>query len=309
MKHLILSLLTLILSVPAFGQANGAPVQKFFELPIIPDSIQNFQRRCDYMVTHYWDFCDLKKAFSSRDKMADAFNMYLSFMPYASADAVFSSVDKFIGGISKKPADVQFIAELAERALYTDSAEYQSEELYSRFLDGILATKKLDKSVRPHYEQQAAILHNSQEGMTAPEFDYIASDGSQRHFKVSPDNFATLLMFVKPGDSNANMARLRLDADIKTAKLVKSGRVRIVCIATEQPTTPLPSPDGWDTGYSTTVSNIFNTQNSPTFYILDSSGQILKRGSEVEPVLNVMQLLRAPRKKQSVEAEPSVAAQ
>ena len=102
MKHFILSFLTLFMALSASAQANGAITQQFFQLPIIPDSIQNFQRRCDFMVKHYWDYCDLKKAFSSPDKMADAFATYLDFMPYATADVVFASVDKFMKDVSKK---------------------------------------------------------------------------------------------------------------------------------------------------------------------------------------------------------------
>ena len=33
------------------------------------------------------------------------------------------------------------------------------------------------------------------------------------------------------------------------------------------------------------------------FYIINSEGKILKKGNELEPVLNVMQLIRIPRNK------------
>lgn len=297
MKKTILAFLTLVISISASAQVNGAVSQQFFQLPIIPDSIVSFQNRCDFMVTHYWDFCDLKKAFSSRDKMADAFKMYISFMPYASADVVFKSVDKFLGGISKKPDDMLFIARLAENNIYADTAEFQSEQLYTHFIDGILKSKKLDKNSREYYEKQASVLHNSQEGMMAPAFDITDSQGAKTKFVTDTAQFATLLMFMVPGDSDAELAKTRLNANIKTSQLVKSGMLKIYCIATKNNGERFTSPEGWTSGFAPGIEEIYDVRKSPMFYIINSEGKILKKGNELEPVLNVMQLIRIPRNK------------
>lgn len=297
MKKTILAFLTLVISISASAQVNGAVSQQFFQLPIIPDSIVSFQNRCDFMVTHYWDFCDLKKAFSSRDKMADAFKMYISFMPYASADVVFKSVDKFLGGISKKPDDMLFIARLAENNIYADTAEFQSEQLYTHFIDGILKSKKLDKNSREYYEKQASVLHNSQEGMMAPSFDITDSQGAKTKFVTDTAQFATLLMFMVPGDSDAELAKTRLNANIKTSQLVKSGMLKIYCIATKNNGERFTSPEGWTSGFAHGIEEIYDVRKSPMFYIINSEGKILKKGNELEPVLNVMQLIRIPRNK------------
>lgn len=297
MKKTILAFLTLIISISASAQVNGAVSQQFFQLPIIPDSIVSFQNRCDFMVTHYWDFCDLKKAFSSRDKMADAFKMYISFMPYASADVVFKSVDKFLGGISKKPDDMLFIARLAENNIYADTAEFQSEQLYTHFIDGILKSKKLDKNSREYYEKQASVLHNSQEGMMAPSFDITDSQGAKTKFVTDTAQFATLLMFMVPGDSDAELAKTRLNANIKTSQLIKSGMLKIYCIATKNNGERFTSPEGWTSGFAPGIEEIYDVRKSPMFYIINSEGKILKKGNELEPVLNVMQLIRIPRNK------------
>ena len=90
----------------------------------------------------------MKKAFSSPDKMADAFATYLDFMPYATADVVFASVDKFMKDVSKKPENAAFIGRLAEEKLFSDSAEFRSEQLYTHFLDNLLKVKKLDKEAK-----------------------------------------------------------------------------------------------------------------------------------------------------------------
>ncbi len=309
MKKIILALITLISSVTAMAQVNGAVTQDFFQLPIVPDSIVNFQNRCDFMVTHYWDYCDLKKAFSSRDKLAEAFKVYLSFMPYASATTVFSSVDKFINNMSKQPDDVLFIARLAENNIYADTAEFQSEELYSHFLDGLLKTKKLDKEFKTYYENQASVLHNSQEGMQAPAFSFRGTDGSTMEFKTDTTQFATLIMFMEPGNTTAEMDKMRLNADVKTSQLVRSGMVRIYCIATTDNGERFTSPDGWISGYAPEISKIYDVRKSPMFYIINNQGKILKKGDDVEPIFTVMQLLRIPRKKAQETATTTTTAE
>lgn len=301
MKKSIIAFFALIMSLPALSQVNGAITQQFFQLPIVPDSITNFQNRCDFMVTHYWDYCDLKKAFSTRDKLADAFNVYLSFMPYATAETVFKSIDKFLDNISKKPDDILFIARLAENNIYSDTAEFQSEELYSYFIDGILKTKKLDKDSRNYYQRQADVLHNSQEGMVAPPFSFTETNGQKNDFKIDPTQFATLIMFMEPGNSDAELAKTRLNANIKTSQLIKNGMVKIYCIATKENGERFTSPEGWISGFAPDITQIYDARKSPMFYIINNDGKILKKGNDVDPILNVMQLIRIPKNKKQAE--------
>lgn len=304
MKHIVIYLIFLMSGLSAMAQANGAQTNGLFQLPMIPDSITNFNSRCNYFVTHYWDFADLKKCFSSRDKMTEAFDQYLALMPYADADVVYSSVDKFMQNVSKRPTDVEFIATLAESRTYADTASFQSDQLYLRFLDNILKTKKLPKPLQNRYQLQSSQLHNSQEGMVAPEFDFIRLDGTKGTYRPDTTQFATIIMLVKPGDSRSDMARLRLDADYKTAQLVKSGRVKIYCIVPGEEKGRLTAGDGWETGYSSQAAELYDTRHLPMFFIINSDGRILRKGSDVEPILNIMQLLRAPRvKKQATTAE------
>lgn len=294
----------LITGLSAMAQANGAQTNGLFQLPMIPDSITNFNSRCNFFITHYWDFADLKKCFSSRDKMTEAFDQYLALMPYADADVVYSSVDKFMQNVSKRPTDVEFIANLAESRMYADTATFQSDQLYLRFLDNILKIKKLPKTLQNRYELQSSQLHNSQEGMVAPDFDFTRVDGTKGTYHPDTTQFATIIMLIKPGDTRSDMARLRLDADYKTAQLVKSGRVKIYCIAPGSEKGRITAADGWETGYSEEAAELYDTRHLPMFFIINDKGVILRKGTDVEPILNIMQLLRAPRAKKQ-EAAPA----
>ena len=186
---------------------------------------------------------------------------------------------------------------MAESRLYSDSAEYKSEELYSHFLDNILKIKKISKESRNYYQAQSRILHNSREGMIAPSFDFVDPEGRKMQFIIDPNQFATVLMFTSPNSTAANLARLRLDADIKTSQLIESGMVKIYQIYVEEPDTTPATPNGWTTGIAPGIETVYDVSTIPMFYILNSSGKILKKGPDVDPLLNVMQQIRIPKKK------------
>lgn len=304
MKQIII-LVTFLL-----GLCASAQEKPYFQLPLIPDSLTTLQQRTDFMVQHYWDFCDLKKAFSSRDKMAESFHTYLSFMPYASADVAYASIGKFMDKISRQPDDVLFIGEQAEAILYSDTAEMQSDELYLLFAKAIADNKKVDKNSKLRYQHQAKILSRSQTGMIAPEFDYSDIMGATQHFAPDTTCVATILYFNDPDCSECNMAKLRLDADIKTNRLIDSGRVKIVSITpggvTDQWQLKASSyPASWRIGASDEIDEIYDIRQTPSFYIIDNHGKIVLKNGDIDIVLRVMSMLNAPRSRKAAPAPSS----
>lgn len=291
MKKIIL-LIVALLSLGAGAQDNG-----LFQLPIVPENITTLQDRSDYLVEHYWDFCDLGKAFSQRDKMADAFDVYLSLMPYASAEKVFESVDKFMDKINKGP-DVLFIADLAEQKLYGDSAEYASDELYLKFLDKIVANKKVDKNSKLRYQHQQRVLSRSQIGMPAPEFEYIDIDGHKGKFVNDSTKIGTMLFFNDPDCTSCSMARLRLDADVQATRLTGEGYFDIYSVypgeADEQwKAMAADYPASWRVVASPEVDEIYDLRSSPSFYLINPDGKILFKTDNVDLILDIMARLGA----------------
>lgn len=291
MKKILLLIVTL-LSMHATAQDNG-----LFQLPIVPENITTLQDRSDYLVEHYWDFCDLGKAFSQRDKMAAAFDVYLSLMPYASAEKVFDSVDKFMDKIKKGP-DVLFIADLAEQKLYGDSAEYASDELYLKFLDKVVANKKVDKNFKLRYRHQQRVLGQSQIGMPAPEFAYIDIDGHKGRFVNDSTKIGTMLFFNDPDCTSCSMARLRLDADVQATRLTSEGYLDIYSVYPGEPDDQWKSmaaeyPASWHNVASPTVDEIYDLRHSPSFYLINPDGKILFKTDNVDLILDIMGRLGA----------------
>lgn len=288
MKKLLSYLfLAVILSASAVPAAKA---DTFFQLPIVPDTME-FNNRINYLVTHYWDFCDLKKAFSSKQRMADAFKEYLDLMPLASGRVALESVKNFVGKIEKQPQDLLFITRQAEDYMYSDTAVVVSDQLYLPFVKAVAQNKKIDKESKMRYERQARLIGSCLFGSVAPDFKYTDRHGNLRQF--STDTATLVLLYVYDIDCpDCSLTRVRLDADASTTKLIDAGRLKIVAISSTTPDgewrdAVASYPANWSVGAVDDFDDIYELKSVPTFYILDNKHRIIGKNLDIEKVLQV----------------------
>lgn len=297
MNKKIFTFILLIASIAgstAFAQQQQT--ETYFPYPIVPDSISTLQARTDYLLEHFWDFCDFKKAFSSRQKMAGAFKDYLSFMPHASAKQAHRSVGRLLKSLEKQPDDLIFIARKAEEYIHSDTAEIYSDELYLPFAVAVSSNKRIDKAVREQFEHQARILSGSQVGMPAPAFKYIDRSGAEAVF--SPDSTAevTILFFNDPDCMDCTIARSRLNADIRASNFIKDGVMRVVAITPGEADDNWKQmaesyPAGWTVGAAPDVDEIYDIPNTPTFYVIDDEHKIALKRIDINTLINLISRL------------------
>jgi len=290
-KRLILGLL-LCLSI-----SIGAKADTYFPYPIVPDSIKILQNRCDYLARHFWDFCDLSKAFSAKSKMANEFSVYISILRNATTDSALASVERFTKAIEKQPKNQVFIAECAEKLLYGDSAEVWIDELYIPFADAVVNNRRVDKAVKARYAHQAEILKKSLMRGPAPSIPYTTRDGLQRN--LDNDSAKVLIVFFNDPDcDDCNMARIRLDADISTTQLINEGIVRIVSISLSEPDeawkqTVASYPATWTVGANPDADMQIDLRiGTPDFYIIDGNHKIRFKHLTIDQVLDVTRQLK-----------------
>lgn len=286
-------IIAIVAATAAIGQEQNQ--QQFFELPKIPAEKVNLQERTDYLIEHYWDFCDLDKAFSSRDKMAEAFDTYISLMPVASADCVFKAVPEFMKRI-KKPANVLFIGELAEAKLYSDSAIVPSDELFVLFCNEIINNKKVDKNSKLRYQHLAKVLDSSREGAIVPEFEYTDLLGNKATFAVDTLRTGTILFFNDPDCDDCARARLRLDTNILTRRMIENKIMDLYSIfpAEADPEwieKSMEQPKEWKSIASEQALDYFDLRHTPAFYVLNPNGVILLKTTDVNAIINIMERL------------------
>ncbi len=282
-------ILTLIL--PCKIQAQ----ETYFPYPSPPDSLTSLYSRCDYLVDHFWDHCDLKKAFSSKSKMRQALADYLSFMPYANVESVYASIAKFTGALEKQPADLLFIVEEAEAQLLGDSCQYYSEQIYIPFAQAVIDNKRVDKTAKLRYQQQVTQLSSTQPGTIAPDLSYTDREGTSR--QLADDKAEMIVVFFSDPDcSDCRMARVQLDANIQATRLIDRKLLKIVCLtptdySADWAESVASYPQEWSVGAAPEADLIYHITGYPSFYILDRHHKIHAKNYNIQQILEVVDRL------------------
>lgn len=275
--------------------ANAQNDNRLFAYPEPPADMVNLYERCNFLVNKFWDPCDMKSALSKRAALNSAFGDWLSFTPYASADTVYMSIDKLQQKI-KKSADQQLaVIHMAEAWLYSDTAQYRSDELYSCFVDYAVASKKLPADVRRHYEEQKLRLDYGSEGKIVADIPLTRTDGTTTSFANDSSSY-TLLMIYKPDCLDCSFARVRLSADMVVNQLNDGGIVRVMSLYAGQPDAEFAAaaaafPEKWLNVASPDVEKYFDIRSYPAIYYLDKDHRIVGKDLKVENILKAFQTL------------------
>lgn len=301
MKYLaagVLVALSTAVILPAYSQTYTGQIKtdRYITLPMIPDSITTLQGRTDYLVSHYWDFCDMKKIFSSRTKMAEEFKNYLMLMPHASQRGAHRAVASLLRKLDKQPDDMLFLARKAEEFVHSDTSEIYSDELYLPFAVAVAGNKRIDKAVREPYEHQARILAATQKGAPAPAFEYTDRQGNTGVYEPDTTVSLTVIFFNDPDCMDCTLARARLNSNIKATDYVKEGIMRIVAVS---PTAADASwqrmaegyPEEWQVLAAPDVDDIYDIRTTPSFYVLDHEGKIVLKNIDIEQLVKMMEII------------------
>lgn len=292
MKRIITIISACIILVSGvFAQSD----EKLFPYPQPPKDMTNLYERCNYLVYKFWDQCNIKSAFSTRNKLNTAFGDWLSFMPYASADTVYLAIENFHKSFRKSGEHAYEIAKMAESWLYSDSASYRSDELYSRFVDEAVANKKISADKRRYFEAQKKILDNSSVGKIVPDIELTKADGTKTSFFADSSSY-TILFIYENDCLDCTFARVRLSADMVLNQLNDAGVVRVVSLYAGEPdaafsTAVTAFPDKWINVASPEATSYFDMRLKPAIYYLDRDHRIIGKELSVDNILNAFRKL------------------
>lgn len=270
--------------------ANAQRENTYFPYPQVPEDLTSLTQRCNFLVDKFWERCNIKQSFSSVEKVGEAFGDWVSFMPYATADTIFPAIDRYIEDVAKTGGDnLKAMVEIAEQWMYTDSAEYYSEELYLPFCKAGAEHKKMPKKDKARYAAQLRVLENSSLGKTVGPFDYQLADGTKGNFA---DVIASrvILLFMTPDDFECSLAKARLAADYNLNALVNSGLVKVMAITPGQPTEQWKAdaasyPEGWIVAAMPDAEAVFDLSAKPSIYYLNARHKVLGKHLSVDNML------------------------
>lgn len=265
-----------------------------FPYPTAPDDIPTLSGKCNYLVYNFWDRCNIKESFSSLNRLNDAFGMWASFMPYATADTVHLAVENYIKKVEKQsPKNLVEVGRMAQNWFYCDTAQYPSDEVYMQFCQAMVNGKKVPNADKALYAAQLKVLESSSIGQRVPAFSYTRSDGSTASF--ADDLASRIVLFINDPDCiDCTLAKARLSADFSTNKLMDAGLLKIVCIYPGEPSDEWREkaqkyPEGWIIGAYPDLDQYFDLTNIPSFYWLDGGHKVI--GKDV-PIDNLIYLIQ-----------------
>lgn len=292
MKQLLTAII-IALTAAAGMRAQEAPAT-YFPYPQPPDTMEMIQNRVNYFIEHFWDRCEVKKAFSSRAKMQEAFADYVQILGSADDSIAAASIDRFMHSLDKQPKDQAFIVEEAEKQLYGDSAQYWSDDLYIKFAKPFIANKKGDKNAKLRPAMLVRILESTAIGQRPPELKYVTREGEEGSTAGDVGQMV-IYFFNDPDCSDCAMARVRLDADIRASQLVASGALKVVSIYPGEATDEWREgvagyPAAWRVVAAADADEVYDLRSTPVFYVVHR-GKILGKNLNINQVLTLLSRL------------------
>lgn len=291
MKRTFFVILLTILTYSGFAcHAQATMPDTYFPYPVVPEEKNTLTERCNFLVYHFWERCNLKQSFSALGKLEKSLGDWIGFMPYATSDTVHLAIDNFLADVSKVGAkNLVTIAGMAESLTYSDSSEVYSEELFLPFAKAVSENKKADKTARAHFGKQAKIIESSGLGRTVPAFQFVKPDGTTEDFG-SVIASRIVLMLGNPDDFETTLAKARLAADYNLSKLAQQGLVKVVFLYPGQMDEKVKSqlegyPENWIVGAFPEYDSMFSIKNKPEILYLDPRHKILGKNVDTDNLL------------------------
>ena len=292
---------TAALCIYPSNEAKAQEAKTYFQYPQIPENLENLEDRANFFIENFWQRCNFKSAFSSRQKMEQAFSDYVTFMPYADAGIVHKSIDNLIEQVSKNPKNLLTLGEIAENILYGDTAKLVCDECYLPFAKAVADNRKISKAEKARFEYQASALAGSQVGMKAPDFTYTRPDKSKGSLSQLPKGAYVLLFINDPDCDECELARVRLAADPNLNDLIDRNAIVVLSIYPGELNDEWIDRTSvynkkWEVGANAEMDTMYDMRRPPVIYYLNGEHEILSKTFNIDNLLEAFRQVNVKMK-------------
>ncbi|MBD5213753.1 MAG: DUF5106 domain-containing protein [Bacteroidales bacterium] len=267
-----------------------------FPYPVAPDDLSSTQDRCSYVVERFWDRCNFKQAMSSKAKLNQAFNDFISLSVLADGSVAHKATEALLEKVKNNPDQLLTFAQMAEGIMYSDTAKVFCEEIYAHYANAVANSKKIKSADKARFATQARILNASQVGMTAPNLEITRTDGTKSHLKdISGAHI--ILFFNNPDCTDCMLARVRLSADYNINQFIKSGQLQVVSVYPgpaddkEWQSQISMMPDNWIVGSSEDADLVYDMRHTPSIYYLNRDHVIMSKSMTADQLINAFRVI------------------
>ena len=293
-KKLIFTL-TVALGVTISAKAADGDL---FPYPQPPADMDRLDERCDFIVSRFWRPCDFKSAMSKTEKLRSTFGDWISFMPYATADTVFASIDRLLASNAKNGPLTLMFAQMAEEFAYNDTAEMRSAEVFLPFAKAAAAHKKIPAPERAKFALMVQKIENSMEGKPVAHFEYITPEGLKTNLSSTRTQMIAVV-FNRHDCRDCSTGRVRLSADYNINTLIDRGLLTVISIEPGEATNEwleatASYPSNWIVGAMPDANDWFElpASDSMSVMLLDGRHKVLAKNIPIENFMATMLAMR-----------------
>lgn len=272
------------ISVPdSTTAADNAPIviAPLFEYPMAPDSLPNIQSRADWLLQNFWTPFDFTQNSVSQAALDHAFKVYVSPLRWADPKVAEESVNTLIKTLKKYPPMLYQFTRAAEHNLYNDKAEMWVDGVYLKFLDALMADKKISSLRKARYKIQQSQLQKSLIGKKMVPFSYTTPAGKKE--KVTFDTPYTIIVFGDPFCTDCAMYKINLEGFPELNEMIEQGQLNVYYIVPaaeavdgwERQLTNYPAL--WHCGAGEMLDEVYDMRMTPTVYLLGADGVIIDK--------------------------------
>ena len=214
-------------------------------------------------------------------------------MPYATADTAHMAIGALIKQVKKNPKHILALGRMARAHLMSDSADFNSEELYLPFAQAVASNKKVPAAERAAFEREARIIANSQIGARVADMSLERPDGSKTTLSANTAPMM-LLFFTGSGCSDCSISRLRLSADYALNQMIEQQRLKIINIYVGEDNDEWKSwassaPETWVNVRSQNAQDLYDLSVLPTITYLNRRMEVIGKDFSADDIIRSFQ--------------------
>lgn len=271
---------------------GGSLQAQLYQLPEMPDGMDDPSERADYLMGHYWDHFQFTDTswLSQKELVEQAFVDFLQIRPYASAEAGEGGMIRFLDqALVADSLLFAFFTELSAKYLYDPDSPMYDEETYIPVLRYICASPRigiLDK-VRPQYQLEWALKNRV--GSVAADFTYVLADGEKQTLSALPDGF-TLLFLNDPDCERCQQMKQALEESALLWERLTGGLTVLAVYTGDEPDVwkqewySASWINGCDVRQGIRERQLYDLRVMPVLYLLDRERKVVLKNASVAAV-------------------------
>lgn len=268
-------------------------VAPLFEYPVAPDDLPDIRARANWLMEHFWDGMDFKQGAVSQVALDHAFKVYTIPMQWADKTLVNKSVDALLTKIKKNPTLLVQFTKAAEDNLYAPKAELWIDDIYLKFIDALLAEKKIPKTRKVRYEYQRGPLARTLTGQKMPTIPYteVTLAGDTAATTVQYTTPYSLIVFGDPTCADCKFAKIHLETSSVIQRMIADKKLTLYYIVPDEEGVEncyvwmASYPEIWKRGVGVALDETIDMRLTPTLYLIDETGTILDKNLNAEVMI------------------------